>query len=200
MAGAARAAGAIVEQEPVQVDGGTFEFVTVPETELSWSIQWPSEEEPLQTTGPDGPILPVAPGAYAGLQIYARGKVQLSTGTYYFGTLVSEPEAEILADTSLGPIFIYTRDQLIFRGPFVTTGGSPGMVLVGHVGTGTALLEAPFVGAIVAPNAALELRRPLFGQHEGVFFGESVQVFSDAHILHKPFDFGFLDPGQMSPQ
>jgi hypothetical protein len=197
--GFARAAGAITTQEPVFIDGGQQPNTPVPSTTTRWTVHWPAVLADGILLEPDQPPagqppLPIAPGGYGFIDVRSRSRVALSSGSYFFNSFNTEPQAEVFVDTSAGPIFIYTREQFRYHGPFVQSGGEEGQILVGHLGTQNADLQVGFLGTMVAPNAPIDVRRPTLGQHRGAFFGKRIQVFSDAFVLHVPFDWGFLCP------
>ncbi|HEY5962072.1 MAG TPA: hypothetical protein VIV60_36195, partial [Polyangiaceae bacterium] len=165
---------------------------------MTWQVPWPSTVQSAILLGPDQPPtaqppLSIAPGSYAGLNVQSRSRVALTTGTYFFDTFNTEPDAKVFVNTSSGPIFIYVRSQFRFHGPMVQNGGSEGRVLVGYLGLTNVDLEAGFVGTMVAPNASIDVRRAAVGQHRGAFFGKRIEVFSSGTVLHVPFAWDFLD-------
>jgi hypothetical protein len=186
--GAVTTGGQIVPQNDVKIDGQQSQGAVVTPVTTSWTVAFPSTTAPTVVVGPDGPVTPVAPGAYGGLDVRSRARVTLRAGTYYLVYFNSEPQGQIQLDTSGGAIVIYVRDSFTYKGAFVNTAGPEGKVLVGYLGTATAYLQAPFVGAMVAPNAFIQLARPDFGQHKGAWFGAQIEVFSDANIGFLPFD------------
>jgi hypothetical protein len=186
--GAVTTAGQIITQNDVRIDGQRSTGATVAPQTTSWTVTFPSTAAATVIAGPDGPLTPVAPGAYGGLDVRSRGRVALRAGTYYLGYFNSEPQGQIQLDTSGGAIVIYVRDSFTYKGAFVSTAGPQGKVLVGYLGTQVAYLQAPFVGTMVAPNAFIQLARPDSGQHKGAWFGAQVEVFSDAKVGFLPFD------------
>jgi hypothetical protein len=191
--GFVKAAGAISTQEPVTVDGGRFPNSPTTATTTTWTVQWPSTDQGNVFVNPDGQQT-LAPGAYGDVTVQSRAKLFLRSGTYFFRSFDSEPQAQILIDKTAGSIFIYVRNQFRFLGPFVENGGPVGRVLVGVLGTLGADLEAGFVGTLVAPNSKISLARPSIGQHKGAWFGHQVEVFSDSTVLHLAFDWSFICP------
>ncbi|HEX2873525.1 MAG TPA: C-type lectin domain-containing protein [Polyangiaceae bacterium] len=195
--GAVRAAGAITPppQDPVFVDGGLFPNSPLSSGVTSWEVRFPTTNAGVVYRGPDLTTpFPVKPGAYSSVDIQSRSRIKLESGTYYFDSFNSEPQAEILLDRSQGPIFIYVKNTFRYHGAFVNGGGQPGNVLVGVLGTANVDLQAGFVGTMIAPNAQIDVRRPIVGQHQGAFFGKRIEVFSFSNVLHLPFDWGFLCP------
>ncbi len=180
-----------------KVTGGEFKNVSVTPSITSWSVQWPATTKgdfvrQAANTWTDSSI---APGAYARFDIHDRNRIYLKTGTYFFDSFNTEPQAELWLDKRSGPIFIYVKNALTYKGKFVENGGAEGQVLVGYLGTSDAFLQAPFVGTIVAPNATIKLERPTSAQHKGSFFGKAVEVAAGQHtVLHIPFDFDFICP------
>ena len=186
--GSLRAVGDVqLQQTDVKVDGGYTKFTVVEKATTTLDVTFPSTTVVPKSAGPDGPVVPIDPGAYTTLDVRSRGKVQLRAGTYYFDSLSTEPGAEIQLVGA--PIYLYVKSSFTFKGGFKRISGQDGQILVGYQGTTTAYVEAPFVGTFVAPNATLELRRPASGQHKGAFFGKKIEAFSDSAIAFLPFNF-----------
>lgn len=192
--GSVTTAGRIHPQDGVIVDGARNEGAQVTPVTTSWTVNFPASSAATVVAGPDGPLTPIAPGAYGGIDVRSRGRVSLSAGTYFLGYFNTEPQAEIQLDTSRGAIFLYVRDSFTYKGAFTTVAGAEGKLLVGYFGTPAAFLQAPFVGTMVAPNALVQIERPDSGQHKGTFFGAQIEAFSNASIGFLPFDFSFICP------
>ena len=197
--GFVRGSGQIQTQPPVTVQGGQQPNTPTASAVTSWSVTPPATQQPfifLDVDQPPAaqPPMPIAPGAYVGLDVHSRSRVKLSAGTYFFDSFNTEPDAKVFLDTSAGSIFIYTKTMFRYHGGFVQSAGPEGKVLVGHIGTSNVDLQVGFVGTVVAPNAQIDVRRPTTGQHKGSFFGARVEVFSNATsvVLHVPFDWSFL--------
>src|SRR5690606_7477647 len=125
----------------------------------------------------------------------SRATFTLQTGAYFINSLVVEPQAHFRIDASAGPVLIYVKDTLRLNVGLEYVGGERGQVLFGYLGNQAALFQEALVASVVAPQSAIELRRPNSGlPHEGSFFGKEVHVFSDATVLHLPLDWDFLCP------
>jgi len=114
--GFVRAAGGITTQPPVTITGGTFPNTPTPSQTTSFTVAWPNSMPagiflPPDTPPPSDPPRPIAPGAYAELNVQSRSRVALRSGNYFFDSFNSEPQAQIFVDTSAGPIVIYTRNH-----------------------------------------------------------------------------------------
>lgn len=192
--GLVRSAHADIELQDasVIVRGNIDPEVPVPNFSYSWQVRFPYALEPLSTLNSGSVVLP--PGAYSELRANG-GEYLLSSGVYFFDKFITESGSSIQVDVSAGPVVIYVRNELIYRGLMNTVGGPRGNLLLGWLGTNAAPLQAPFVGTIVAPNGRVELRRPTSGQHEGSFFAREVEVFSDSQVLPLPFPWGEGFPG-----
>lgn len=188
--GFVRTEGIISEQDgTVHVSGARQPGASVPTRTFSWDVEFPSSPAPLALI-PVGASVTLDPGAYQTFNQHG-GEVFLRTGTYYFDSFSTEPAAAIRIDNASGPVLIYVKNGFTFKGAF-TNQVRDAQLLVGHLGTTPAFLQAPFVGTIVAPNGKVELQRPTSGVHRGSFFAKELQVFSDSHILHVPFDWTTL--------
>src|SRR5690606_26559621 len=122
-------------------------------------------------------------GAYGNVSIKSRAVLTLVAGTYTMNSLSVEPQAKLVFDDSAGPIFIYVRDALTYRGDSIVSSSHSPDVLLGYFGTPTAYFDAPFYGDILAPRAEIVLgsQEP----HEGRFFARKVEVRSGSDILYR---------------
>lgn len=128
----------------------------------------------------------LVPGAYRHVRVKSRAKLFLSSGTYYLDSLeVIEPEASLVLDDFNGPVIIYVKEALAFRGNVTSNLPHPDLVL-GVVGEGTVRLEAPFRGTVVAPNADIVLATGAGNTVSGAFYGKSIEVQPDVVVLHNP--------------
>jgi hypothetical protein len=119
----------------------------------------------------------LTPGSYGSVNVKSGASLTFSSGDYFVDSLVVEPQAVVRFDTSGGAIRLYTRSSSIYRGAFVDTAGRRDRILVVHTGVSTVSIEAPFVGTLVAPNAAIELKSVSAPGHVGSFFGKRVELF-----------------------
>jgi hypothetical protein len=126
------------------------------------------------------------PGDYGTLAAKTNTVVRLSTGTYRFREWMIEPGARFELDSVCGPVRVLTSTSLYFRGAIAERADSPrggaGIVLE-HLGTNTAHIEAPFVGSIAAPRAELILNATT---HTGRFFARRLRVQAGARIVPGP--------------
>ncbi|HEY3499403.1 MAG TPA: C-type lectin domain-containing protein, partial [Polyangiaceae bacterium] len=171
----------------VQLLGPLQPNTAVPTQTFSWTATFPTNPLPLSPVTGD---VTLAPGGYVNLNVNG-GRAFLRSGVYFFETFNTEPNALVKIDNTAGPVVIYVRSQFTFKGPFVDE-ARPGQVLVGYLGTQVAFLQAPFLGTMVAPNGEIELHRPTSSKHQGAWFAKQLEVFSDSHILHTPFDWNTL--------
>jgi hypothetical protein len=186
--GSVTAAGAITKQQAdVRIDGQSRPNTPVSIQTVSFDVAFPGATNGPVTVGPDGPLVTLAPGAYGRFDLRSRGRVSLRTGTYYFDSFNSEPQGEIQLNGA--PIYVYVKNSFTYKGGFRRISGDDGQILIGYFGSSEAFLQAPFVGTIVAPNAAIALHRPDGGRHRGTFFGKTIEAFSDSAIGFLPFNF-----------
>lgn len=178
------------------VTGGKLENQLISSSDSTWDVAWPTTNggNYILTSGPTT-IPALAPGAYGQVALSSGRKIKLRTGTYYFDSISTEPQAEIQLDKADGPVFVYVKTTFSLKGPFKELNGARGQLLLGYAGTGTVYVEPAFLGTIVAPQGTIELRRPADNAaHEGAFFGKTVHVFSDCKVKFLPFDWSFLCP------
>lgn len=182
-----------IQDASVQIDGVQTEHAAVSSTVTDFTVQWPSVMTKSVYLETDIEDTPVDPGAYNQLRVGSRSTVTLRTGEYFFKSVVFEPQAHFRVDASRGPVRIYVENELRLNVPLEYLGGRFGHVLFGYLGTEPAYFEEHIVATVLAPNSAIELRRPASElPHGGQFFGKEVHVFSDATVLHVPFPFDFI--------
>lgn len=154
---------------------GPLTALTIPETTfLDGAVSVQLEPGQQQT---------LAPGDYGALAAKTNTVVRLSTGTYRFREWMIEPGAKIELDSVCGPVRVLLSTSLFFRGVIVERADSarPGAgIILNHLGTNTAHIEAPFVGSIAAPRAELILNSTT---HTGRFFAKRLRVQAGAHIV-----------------
>ena len=124
---------------------------------LDFKVAFPTSDQGAVDVEP-GLQRTLAPGAYSDVVVKSRATLSLKTGTYFFNSLDLEPQAKVSTTSKTGPIIIYVRQGLIFRGSFSEQGGGVPRVFV--FGTSMVSLEAPFLGTLVAPNALVNRETP----------------------------------------
>ena len=166
------------------VEGAVTEAVDLtPFTAYSWTVAFPPSGE-SRLAGPQQTVT-LAPGAYANLDVHPGGVLELSAGTYTMSALRAESGSTVRLDFAGGPIFLYVRDTFTFRGRL--EGADAAELFVGYLGAGTADIDAPFQGTVVAPNAHLRLS-PVDGSgREGSFFARTIAADAHNPLVFTPF-------------
>ena len=129
----------------------------------------------------------LAPGRFGNVNVKSNSLLNVRTGTYVLESLSLEPGAALVVDVAQGPVYLYVRQSLIYRGKITILHGGAGDLLLGYLGTASAFLEAPFNGTAVAPNASLVLASLTSGQHQGSFFGRNIEVHQGSVVRLVPF-------------
>ena len=132
-----------------------------------------------------GQIHPLAPGGYDLGYVPSNAHLKLTAGVYTFNRMTVEDQGVIEVDNSLGPVFVYLRDNFAFRGRIDRTMAKAN-VLFGVAGTDPVSVERAFKGILVAPNALVTLTSTV--EHRGAFFGKGVTVLQESRLVHEPFD------------
>jgi hypothetical protein len=180
--GAITTSGNYSAQQGAQVTGSIYQQSYVPNHALAWNMTFPTPHQGNVLVSPDTTRV-LAPGAYGSVSADSRALLKLSTGTYYFDSLGLEPQAVFELDQTAGPVTIYVKSQLTFRGSVRAAGGATPALLLGYFGSGTALLEGPFIGTVIAPHGTLRLATVAAG-HRGVFFGNKVSVEANTQVTY----------------
>jgi hypothetical protein len=155
--GIVRSQGSVTLGNQVVVTGGITQNTSIvfpPPVDISGVVFPPAGGN--ITVNPDQ-TLSRAPGSYGQTTVYSRGRLRLTAGRYFFTSLDLEPQAVLEVDESAGPVTIFVRDSVIFRGSILTPANALASVFVGYTGTNAVFLEAPFNGTFVAPNASLTI-------------------------------------------
>jgi len=176
----------VTQGNSVRIDKGIDRTTPLtPATITSWKVTYPAATVVNVTLQP-GQSISEQPARYGAVSIASSATLTLSTGSYFLDSLDLEPGGQIKLNQDNGPVIIYARNSLIFRGKVVsaTSGVSPD-VLLGYLGTSGIFIESSFTGTIVAPSAALTLRA-VTGGHTGAFFGQSVSVDPNTTVTFRP--------------
>lgn|SRR5690606_29955744 len=134
-----------------------------------------------------GPV-PLAPGAYGSVTVFTSATLVLSGGDYYFRRLQVEPHAVVRLEKSGASIRVFVRDDVIYRGSFMHSDGSPDGFFLGYTGQTAVALESPLQGAVVAPNAQLTLGGNSPMAFTGQFAAMDINVRADVSVHHRAFE------------
>jgi hypothetical protein len=170
--GSITAGSTVTEQQGAVVTGGIVHQSVATDASRQVQVTFPASA-PSITLQPGGSQT-IAPGAYGNVTVNSRASLSLSTGTYLFNSLDTEPQSSLNLNETAGPVLIYVQNTLLYKGSEVQTGGD-GDVFVGFFGTQAVSLQAPFRGTLVAPNAEVELTTQAAG-FAGAFFASNIQV------------------------
>jgi hypothetical protein len=185
--------GELDEQNWVTVTGNrrTGVPLTFPPIEaFAYDFQ-PEPLGPVQLEPGDEAALP--PGRYSHIDIKAGATLRLTSGMHEVESLMMHPGSHLDVDTSTGPLYVYSRGTIVVRGMLPGT-AEPEDLLFASFGAQDVVIEAPFKGTVVAPNARTIITG---GWHEGAFFARYLQVNPDAFIEHRAFryDWPHASPG-----
>lgn len=128
----------------------------------------------------------IDPAAVASISVKNRSKLTLTAGNYFTDTLLVDQDAWLYLDMSKGPISIYVRSSVDFKGQVKVVSGTPDQFLIGYWGTQDVLFQGPMTGAVLAPNAKLTFGRTST-PHRGSFFAKNIEVQADAQIVFIPY-------------
>lgn len=188
--GNAQSAGAITIQDGVKVTGSKLPNTPIGTlSKLRYSVQFSTATRGLSLE-PDR-TASLAPGAYTSVVAKSRSVVKLSVGTYYLDQLQMEPQAVVDLNTSGGPVLIYVRQSLNFKGT-IRINGPDSSFFLSYLGTDAISIESAFNGTIVAPNATLRLAPVGNPGHRGSFFAKAIDAAeARTNITFDPFDYWF---------
>lgn len=179
-------AGTVTTQEGASVTGTTQTGVPVaPLNEESFDIPVGSSPSQPVALEPDE-VRALAPGSYGSLNVKSRARLELSAGDYAFTEGFVEPQAVLEIDDATGPVRLFFDQGFTFRGIVQAVSGAHPALLVVAKGPAGGVIDAPFLGTVMAPAGHLMLG-PGEQRHEGSFFGKSVEVRAGTKIVHRPY-------------
>ena len=129
----------------------------------------------------------LVPGKYGHFSVGSRSTITLHSGAYQLSDFLLEPQARLVIDSSHGPVQIVVDGNFTYRGSVVSATTNVPQVLFAVQGA-SALVEAPFTGALLAPQAAVRFQAALPKGHRAVVYGATVTLEPDTKIAYCPFD------------
>jgi hypothetical protein len=139
---------------------------------FSWKITFPASGG--NVTVPNGAVVSVNPGSAGIVTVNSSGTLKLSSGTYYFDELSLQPQATLAVNTTSGPVFLWVRNTLAFRGATSYTGPND-RLLIGYAGTASPAFDKSPDATVVAPLA--DVRLGVGGSpYTGAFFAKSLTL------------------------
>jgi hypothetical protein len=133
-----------------------------------------------------GGTVALAPGSYGTVTLNSGARVSLSGGSYFFQQLLLNTASSTLVIPTTGVVRIYVATQLAYRGLVVNGAGQLAPIFLGYNGTSAAVLEAPFLGTLVAPRGQVSIGTSGTQTFRGRFFGQSIEVRPDVHLVCDP--------------
>jgi hypothetical protein len=184
MSGSVVSSGGIEKQNGVTILGAELARQVLPPLRtLTWNVSLPSSGAAVDLQPDRSRTL--APGAYASVHVKSRSTLSMTGGTYYLDSLTMEPQARLSVDTSADLVVVYVRGELNMKA--VTVVGSVEKFAVIYLGTGTAFLEAPFSGMLLAHQGGIRLAPVGSAGFTGSFFAKDVNVEARTVVRHRPF-------------
>ncbi len=184
-----RTAATVTLQNHAAVSGGTLQNQTIPTASTPFSVDVPATVGANKSYGPNGPPVTLPPGNYGDVHAYSGVTLTFKAGTYFVRSLLLEPGAKLILDNASQPVFVYVRADLQVRAPFqeTATGELSGNSLFVMLGSNAPIVEAPFIGTLLAPQSQLTLATVGPAGHTGAFFAKGITVNPDVVIRHRPF-------------
>jgi hypothetical protein len=179
-------AGTVTTQQGATVTGTTQTGVaTTPHNEETFEIPVASNPGQPVSLEPDQ-IRTLAPGSYGSLNVKSRARLKMSAGDYAFTNGFVEPQAVLEINDATGPVRLFFDQGFTFRGIVQALGGAHPALLVVAKGSSGAVIDAPFMGTVMAPAGHLVLG-PGEQPHQGSFFGKSIEVRAGTKIVYRPY-------------
>jgi hypothetical protein len=138
------------------------------------------------------------PGSYGKLSVDQGSTLTLAPGDYFLDRLILETTSKLVLDQRTGPIRLFVKTELTYRGTFSTLPAG-GNTFIHYVGVNAGFLEGPFTGTVLAPNGRIVVRKP----YTGTLAAHDIQVDPDVVLqcsVPPPIAFALLGPaGLQSP-
>jgi hypothetical protein len=183
--GAVQLTGTLTLASDAEVTGSVAQNVpaTAPRT-LSWDVHWPSTFLGHVNLSA-GQVQQISPGHHGDVAVREGALLSLGAGAYYLDALVLDAGATLQVDNAAGPVRIFVRDRLTYRGQIVRTHAAAN-VLVVYLGTSAVAVESALDASLWAPNATLTLH-PTPTAHSGSFVAKVVDVLPGSVIERRPY-------------
>lgn len=129
----------------------------------------------------------LSPNNYGAFYANARSKVHLSSGSYTFQNIFTEPDAEFAFDLTSGPITINVLGNVRFgdRNTFSITGGNPSEILWNVAGENVDMgTDGLYFGRFVAPSAFVRI--PSRSHLVGAVYANKFQIEPQSTVSQEP--------------
>ncbi|HKO53543.1 MAG TPA: hypothetical protein VJV79_37800 [Polyangiaceae bacterium] len=177
----------LIKSASATVSGTVTESDAPPPTApVKWTVTVSTTSLGDINLGPDQ-SRDLAPGRYQRFSVKSRSTVTLHSGVYRLADFLLEPQARLVIDDSNGPVQVIVDGNFTYRGAIIA-GHLPFPQLLFVVRGTVASVEAPFVGALLAPGADVRLQASLPEGHRAFVFGSTVALEPDTKVNALPFD------------
>jgi hypothetical protein len=134
-------------------------------------------------TNPPGGTTLLAPGSYGIENENSGARVWLSPGDYFFQQLLINTASSTLVIPTNGLVRIFVASGLAYRGQVIYANGQLAQIVLGYNGTSQAVLEAPFIGTLIAPRGQVSIGTATAQVFRGRFFGTNIEVRPGIHLV-----------------
>lgn len=171
----------------VLIDGGvTLRPTPAAPVSVAWTVSVGSASlGPVQLEPDLTRDLP--PGKYTTFSVKSRSSVTLHSGVYALDDFTLEPQAKLRIDDRDGPVQVVVKGNFTYRGQIVSAIGESPQLLFAVQGS-SVMVEAPFTGALLAPNAQVRFQAARPDGHKAFIYGAQVSLEPDTKIYRLPFD------------
>lgn len=160
---------------------------SVAKVNTSSSVTFPASSQSITVNA--GQSQTLNPGAYLGVTVNSGGTLSLKAGDYFFASLAMESSSVLKMASSTGSTRIFLSTALTWR-PTLDSSVVASRLFVEYLGSNTVILESPFAGSIVAPQATLIIGSASgwTQSHRGSFMARSIEVQPRAKLQFVAFD------------
>jgi DNA-binding protein YbaB len=194
--GSLRTEQALVADPTVVIDGPVTQngSVSLPDLQIAGNFPATAQSPVVLAAGAHRTV---QPAYYSSIQLGSNSQLTVTAGVYFTDSLDVEPGAVIIVNASAGPVVLWIKKTLIFKGALRDAANVFPRIWVGYLGSDPVSLTTPFQGSIVAPKATLTLPTVDTPRHIGSFHALNLQVGPGQTICHRPFEIPFASiPGR----
>jgi hypothetical protein len=169
------------QQPNALLDGARIPWPAGELTKVEIHVEFPQETvtstlvQPHQTSE-------LAPGRHNIVRVSPTGKLRLQSGSYFLESLDLAPNSQVELAQTTGPTYIFAHSAARLLGTFPSE--HLGLAIL-QTGPEPMLVGKPFRGAIVAPNAKLNLQRT-DAPHRGAFYPRAFELEPGAKLVYEP--------------
>ena len=187
--GTITSAGDIQLGNDVNLDNGILvpnASVVLPDLPTLEEVVFPPVTGPTYQNVNSGETLSLTPESYQNLSVNSLGILTLESGDYYFTSLHVQSDADVVVSDG-GMVRIYVQDYMSMKSLFTDGFDNAVPPFIGYLGTNSLVIEAPFYGSVIAPNATMEMGTGNANVFTGEFMASTLRIRPGINLVCESF-------------